>query len=86
MAYFGTETISFKGLQRLWDICDRSVGPPTANIEGQLTDTAAEKSIIFVTNNASKSRQDYKSKFDKLGIQAEVVRVCSSSLTCQNKH
>lgn len=53
---------------------------------GQLTDAAAEKSIIFVTNNASKSRQDYKSKFDKLGIQAEVVRVCSSSLICQNRH
>ena len=77
MAYFGTETISFKELQRLWDTCDRSVGLPTANIEGKLTDVAAEKSVIFVTNNATKSRQDYKSKFDKLGIQAEVVRVCS---------
>jgi 4-nitrophenyl phosphatase len=33
-----------------------------------------EKSIIFVTNNATKSREDYKKKFDKLGIQAEVVR------------
>jgi ribonucleotide monophosphatase NagD (HAD superfamily) len=34
----------------------------------------AEKSVIFVTNNATKARQDYKSKFDKLGIQAQVVR------------
>jgi hypothetical protein len=33
-----------------------------------------EKNIIFVTNNATKSREDLKKKFDKLGIQAEVVR------------
>ena len=32
-----------------------------------------EKSIIFVTNNATKSRRNYKGKFDKLGVQAEVV-------------
>jgi 4-nitrophenyl phosphatase len=35
-----------------------------------------EKQIIFVTNNATQSRRDYKKKFDKLGIQAEVVE-CS---------
>lgn len=35
--------------------------------------TITEKSIIFVTNNATKSRRNYKGKFDKLGIQAEVV-------------
>jgi hypothetical protein len=27
-----------------------------------------------VTNNSTKSRADYKKKFDKLGIAAEVVR------------
>lgn len=32
-----------------------------------------EKQIIFVTNNATKSRRSYKSKFDKLGVQANVV-------------
>lgn len=32
-----------------------------------------EKSIIFVTNNATKSRKEYKKKFDKLGIDATVV-------------
>jgi len=32
-----------------------------------------EKSIIFVTNNATKSRREYKKKFDKLGIDATVV-------------
>ena len=36
-----------------------------------------EKNVIFVTNNATKSRQSYKGKFDKLGVQANVV--CSSS-------
>jgi len=32
------------------------------------------KQIVFVTNNSTKSRADYKSKLDKLGIPAEVVR------------
>ena len=32
-----------------------------------------DKSVIFVTNNATKSRKNYKKKFDKLGIDATVV-------------
>ena len=32
------------------------------------------KTVMFITNNATKSRAEYKTKFDKLGIQAEVVR------------
>jgi 4-nitrophenyl phosphatase len=32
-----------------------------------------DKSIVFVTNNATKSRKNYKNKFDKLGIDATVV-------------
>jgi ribonucleotide monophosphatase NagD (HAD superfamily) len=32
------------------------------------------KQLVFVTNNSTKSRADYKKKFDKLGIPAEVVR------------
>jgi len=31
------------------------------------------KRIFFVTNNATKSRQSNKTKFDKMGIKAEVV-------------
>ena len=31
------------------------------------------KDIVFVTNNATKSRRQYKAKFDKLGIQASEV-------------
>jgi len=38
-----------------------------------------QKSVIFVTNNAAKSRQDYKSKFDKSGIQAEVDEIFGSA-------
>ena len=30
--------------------------------------------MIFVTNNATNSRASYKTKFDKLGIEAHVVR------------
>lgn len=33
------------------------------------------KQLVFVTNNSTKSRADYKKKFDKLGIPAKVVRV-----------
>jgi ribonucleotide monophosphatase NagD (HAD superfamily) len=34
----------------------------------------AGKQLVFVTNNSTKSRADYKKKFEKLGIPAEVVR------------
>lgn len=33
-----------------------------------------EKRVVFVTNNASKSRKAYKGKFDKLEIPVEEVR------------
>lgn len=32
-----------------------------------------EKSVLFVTNNATKSRVNYKKKFDSLGVEAHVV-------------
>lgn len=31
--------------------------------------------MLFVTNNATKSRKSYKGKFDKLGVEAHVVRL-----------
>ncbi|KAF1830959.1 2-phosphoglycolate phosphatase [Decorospora gaudefroyi] len=37
------------------------------------------KQLVFVTNNSTKSRADYKKKFDKLGIRAEVDEVFGSS-------
>jgi 4-nitrophenyl phosphatase len=36
------------------------------------------KQLVFVTNNSTKSRADYKKKFDKLGIPAEVVSLQSA--------
>ena len=40
------------------------------------------KHVIFVTNNATTSRASYKKKFEKLGIDAHVVRrivsICAS--------
>ncbi len=33
----------------------------------------SNKQIVFVTNNASKSRRAYLKKFEVLGIQAELV-------------
>lgn len=33
------------------------------------------KQVVFVTNNASKSRRSYKGKFDKMGIEASEVRL-----------
>lgn len=41
-----------------------------------------EKKIIFVTNNATKSRKNYKKKFDRLGVQAEVAS-CTSFVRTQ---
>jgi 4-nitrophenyl phosphatase len=38
-----------------------------------------KKDVIFVTNNASKSRKDYKKKFDKLGVQVEVDEIFGSA-------
>ncbi|CAI6337770.1 unnamed protein product [Periconia digitata] len=37
------------------------------------------KQLVFVTNNSTKSRADYKKKFDKLGIPANVDEVFGSS-------
>jgi len=39
-----------------------------------LSDPEQGKQLVFVTNNSTKSRADYKKKFDKLGIPAQVVR------------
>ena len=33
------------------------------------------KQLVFVTNNSTKSRADYKKKFDKMGITAHEVSV-----------
>ncbi|EIN14684.1 p-nitrophenyl phosphatase, partial [Punctularia strigosozonata HHB-11173 SS5] len=38
-----------------------------------------KKSVIFVTNNATKSRKNYKKKFDSLGIEAYVDEVFGSA-------
>lgn len=38
-----------------------------------------EKKIIFVTNNATKSRKSYKAKFDELGISVHVVSPAATS-------
>ncbi|KAI0033019.1 2-phosphoglycolate phosphatase [Vararia minispora EC-137] len=37
------------------------------------------KNVLFVTNNATKSRRNYKKKFDVLGIQADVDEVFGSA-------
>ncbi|KAG8981624.1 hypothetical protein FRB94_006679 [Tulasnella sp. JGI-2019a] len=39
----------------------------------------SKKNILFVTNNATKSRAKYKGKFDKLGVQAEVGEIFGSA-------
>lgn len=44
------------------------------------TNGVTGKQLVFVTNNSTKSRADYKKKFDKLGIPAEVVSAIRSAL------
>jgi len=39
----------------------------SASLSGQ------DKKVVFVTNNATKSRKKYKMKFDQLGVEAHVV-------------
>ncbi|KAF8314500.1 2-phosphoglycolate phosphatase [Clavulina sp. PMI_390] len=38
-----------------------------------------KKHIIFVTNNATKSRKNYRKKFESLGVQAEVDEIFGSA-------
>jgi 4-nitrophenyl phosphatase len=49
------------------------------SLAGRIECTDVGKGVIFVTNNASKSREAYKSKFDKLGVQAEVEEIFGSA-------
>ncbi|KJA21316.1 hypothetical protein HYPSUDRAFT_42171 [Hypholoma sublateritium FD-334 SS-4] len=37
------------------------------------------KKVVFVTNNATKSRKSYKTKFDQLGIEAHVDEIYGSA-------
>jgi len=37
------------------------------------------KSVLFVTNNATKSRKSYKGKFDQLGVEAHVDEIYGSA-------
>ena len=38
-----------------------------------------EKAVMFVTNNATKSRKNYKKKFDSLGVEAHVDEIYGSA-------
>jgi len=58
--------------------CDGVLWHGDRPVEGavEVLDTLRKrgKRLLFVTNNATKSRRSYKSKFDQLGVQATVVR------------
>ncbi|KAJ6625088.1 HAD-like domain-containing protein [Mycena sp. CBHHK59/15] len=40
---------------------------------------ARKKKVLFVTNNATKSRKSYKGKFDQLGVEAHVDEIYGSA-------
>ena len=48
---------------------------PSRHLNSLSTLIPKDKTVVFVTNNATKSRRSYKSKFDQLGVQAHVVSV-----------
>jgi 4-nitrophenyl phosphatase len=51
------------------------VNPPQSTVVERADQYGIGKKIIFVTNNASKSRRQYKGVFDKLGIEASTVSI-----------
>ena len=46
---------------------------PTNDQTAKRLNETAEKKIVFVTNNSSETREKLKNKFDRLGVQADVV-------------
>jgi len=64
-----SEYVTFKSLQ-----------PNEADHFFHSSCTSKEKQVVFVTNNATKSRKSYKTKFDQLGVEAHVVSVRSGSI------
>jgi len=40
---------------------------------------AQKKNVLFVTNNATKSRRSYRTKFDQLGVEAHVDEIYGSA-------
>ena len=47
-----------------------------------ITQIGPGKQVVFVTNNSTKSRADYKEKLESMGIPAEIVsplRLCQPS-------
>lgn len=53
--------------------------PPRHNLWHDFLDPyhGQGKKLVFVTNNATKSRKSYKKKFDQLGLNVHVVRIRS---------
>ena len=47
---------------------------------GPILAFAIDKQVLFVTNNATKSRRTYKLKFDKHGIEAHLVGFAGKTL------
>lgn len=63
--------------------CDGVLWHGDRPVEGavEVLDTLRKrgKRLLFVTNNATKSRRSYKSKFDQLGVQATVDEIYGSA-------
>jgi phosphoglycolate phosphatase len=53
--------------------------PPRCHLQALLALRAQGKRLLFVTNNSSKSRQQYVSKFAGLGIEVAPAEIVASS-------
>lgn len=69
----GRETTASPEQSRLWNCYGEMVrrNPPT--ITERETDSLLDKQVVFVTNNSTKSRADYRKKLETLGIPSTVV-------------
>ena len=82
MACYGTATVSSMEPSTSSPSSANTVRPHPISLPTSthlISHNFSEKHILFVTNNATKSRRQYKAKFDSLGVTASVDEIFGSA-------